>query len=265
MAAIQNTTPLRTSNRPHLLFMPEVHGWAMERPFVVAAGLTEGMTVLDLGCGDGTRTRLLAAEVGPEGKVIGVDVDEAAIERAKAADADNEGVALEWTSASAYDTGLDDASVDFVIARHIFQHLTDPERALDEISRVLKPGGRICVLDTHDALLWLQPEPDGHAAFMARAAEQQRLRGGDREIGRKLAGLLAGAGFDDVRTDVHVFDTGSLPAELFTALALDPMKAIFPGKDGQMAAAHIGRCADALSDEAAHGSAGFYATVAAKV
>jgi ubiquinone/menaquinone biosynthesis C-methylase UbiE len=261
----QTSSPVVAPNRAATtLLRPAIHAWAMERPFVVAAGLDRGTTVLDVGCGDGAVTRLLAAEVGPRGRVIALDVDEAAIARGRDADADRHGASVTWTCASAYDTGLDDASVDFVLARHLFQHLTDPARALRELHRVLKPGGSVCVLEGHDGLIWIHPEPNGHAAFLSRAAEQQRLRGGDREIGRKLAAYLTETGFADVRSDVHVYDTGRLPPELFVALALEPMVALFPGRGAIEAAASVEACRDALSCGTAHGSAGFYATYARK-
>lgn len=257
-------TPSAPLRRASSLLMPEVHAWAMERPSLIAAGLSRGMTVVDLGCGRGTMTRFVSGEVGPEGKLIAVDVDEAALSEARAATAGRVRVPVSWESASAYDTGLDDASVDMVIARQLFQHLTDPARALAEISRILKPGGRVCVLDAHDGLLWLQPQPAGHAEFMSRAAAQQRMRGGDREIGRKLAALLSTHGFADVRADVHVFDTGRMPVDLFVELALVPLLDAFPGDDADAGRKHVEACRAALSGEAAHGSAGFYATFARK-
>jgi SAM-dependent methyltransferase len=261
----QTTAPVLAPNRSaSTLLRPAIHAWAMERPFVVAAGLDRGMTVLDVGCGDGAVTRFLAGEVGPRGKVIALDVDEATITAQQAADADRKGVAITWTCASAYDTGLEDASVDFVVARHLFQQLTDPARALRELQRVLKPGGSICLVDDHDGLLWIHPEPNGHAAFVARVHEQQRLRGGDREIGRKLAGHVSEAGFDDVHTDVHVYDTGRLPTDLFVALAIEPMTSLFPSHGAEEARVAVEACREALSTGTAHGSAGFYATYARK-
>lgn len=258
---LPRSAPLRHATS---LLMPEVHAWAMERPSLIAAGLSRGMTVVDLGCGRGTMTRFVSGEVGPEGKLIGVDVDVAALEEARAATAGRVRVPVSWESASAYDTGLDDASVDMVIARHLFQNLTDPARALAEISRILKPGGRVCLLDAHDGLLWLQPQPAGHAEFMARAQAQQRMRGGDREIGRKLAALLYDASFSDVRADVHVFDTSRMPVDLFVELALVPVLNAFPGDDSDEAHKHLEACRTALSGPRAHGSAGFYATFARK-
>ena len=258
-------TPNASSNRNnHALLRPDVHAWAMERPLVMGAGLTRGMTVVDLGCGDGTFTRFLAGEVGTEGEVIALDVDSERIAACEKGDNGRASKRVSWRAASAYDTGLDDNSVDFVFARHLFQHLTDPARALAEAHRILKPGGTICLLDTHDGLLWLQPAPEGHDAFMARAAEQQRLRGGDREIGRKLSGLLADADFADVWNDVHVYDTGRLPAELFMHIAIEPLRAVFPGDDAADADAHLKACQMSLLYGESHGSAGFYATHAKK-
>lgn len=261
MVALTPTLEAPVARRSAML-MPEVHAWAMERPALVAAGLTRGMTVVDLGCGAGGMTRFLSGEVGPEGRLIGIDVDERVLQTAASTTSARVRVPVTWEAASAYETGLPDASVDFVVARQLFQHLTDPARALGEIARILKPGGRVCILDTHDALLWLQPEPQGHTEFVARAAAQQRMRGGDREIGRKLAALMTEADLDDVRADVHVFDTSRIPMDLFIELALVPMIDAFPGDDAETARAHVDRVRAQLAEQPVHGSCGFYAVSA---
>lgn len=263
--SLESLTPNVARNRGlPMLLRPEVHAWAMERPNLVAAGLRAGQVVVDLGCGDGTFARFLAAEVGSAGKVVAVDADEDMVDAAREADVGRGGVAIDWMAASAYETGLDDASVDLVFARHLFQHLTDPARALAEIDRILKPGGRVVLLDAHDGLLWLEPCPEGFQAFVDRAEAQQKMRGGDRTIGRRLGGMLAAAGFVDVRADVHVFDSTRLPLDLFLSLALGPVTDAFVGDDAAEADRMVDAARDRLAGDHAHGSAGFYVTWATK-
>lgn len=232
-----------------------VHAWAMERPSLIAAGLRPGATVVELGCGDGTWTRKLAEEVGPDGAVFAFDADEALVDAARRAG----GPAL-YETGSAYDTGLPDASVDLVVARHLFAHLGDPGRALAEIARILKPGGAVCLLEAHDTMLWLHPEPPGHADFVSRARALQALRGGDRDAALRLPGLLQAAGYADVRSEVQLLDTALLAVDAFVDLALAPLADLFVGDDEAFAADHVATCAARLDAGDAHGTAGFVAT-----
>ena len=245
------------------LLMPEVHAWAMERPTLVAAGLARGMTAVDLGCGDGSTTRFLAGEVGREGRVIGLDADSEAIARASERSG-RSAVPVQFHTASAYVTELEDSSVDFVLARHVFSALGRPEDALAEIHRILKPGGTFCALDPHDGLLWIEPTPAGHTEFMERAAEEQALVGGDRAVGQRLPTLAETTGFEAVHHDVMVFDSGALGAPLFTALALKPVADSLGQSHAAAAEQHVHACLAALEWPQGHGSAGFYVTTGRK-
>ena len=111
--------------------------------------LEPGQQVLDVGCGPGTDTLVLAELVGPQGRVVGVDHDAAMLAEAdaRARQADltprvlhhqADATALPW-SADHFDASR---------SERLFQHLREPAAALREMVRVTKPGGRIVVLDT---------------------------------------------------------------------------------------------------------------------
>ncbi|HEX6580136.1 MAG TPA: methyltransferase domain-containing protein [Actinomycetota bacterium] len=104
--------------------------------------------VLDIGSGGGIDTILAARRVGPRGKAIGLDVVDAMIDRAGAnvAEAGVEG----WTEfllGEMEQIPLPDASVDVVISNGVLNLSARKSRALAEIFRVLKPGGRISIAD----------------------------------------------------------------------------------------------------------------------
>ena len=112
------------------------------------AFLQPGEVVLDLGSGGGIDTILAARRVGPGGKAIGLDVVEAMIERARAnvAEAGVDG----WTElvlGEMEQIPLPDGSVDVVISNGVLNLSARKSRALAEIFRVLKPGGRISMAD----------------------------------------------------------------------------------------------------------------------
>jgi arsenite methyltransferase len=106
-----------------------------------------GAIVLDLGCGAGTDLLIAAQMTGPAGRVIGVDMTSAMLDRAReSADAmglDN--VALH--EALIESLPLADASVDAVISNGVIDLVPDKDAVLDEIDRVLRPGGRLQLAD----------------------------------------------------------------------------------------------------------------------
>jgi ubiquinone/menaquinone biosynthesis C-methylase UbiE len=100
--------------------------------------------VLEIGCGRGDVSAWLAAEV-PAVRVTGVDVDPGQIDLARGVHP--EGERLRFVVGDATDLPTDDASVDLVVAHHVFHHLPDWKDAVAETARVLRPGGAMLWLD----------------------------------------------------------------------------------------------------------------------
>jgi arsenite methyltransferase len=112
------------------------------------AFLQRGETVLDIGSGGGIDTILAARRVGPEGMAIGLDVLEEMCERGRrhAAHAGVDG----WTRfllGEMEDIPLPDDVVDVVVSNGVLNLSARKSRALAEIFRALRPGGRICIAD----------------------------------------------------------------------------------------------------------------------
>lgn len=168
---------------------------ALERAILTQAGLRPGMRVLDLACGPGIVSCLLAKMAAP-GQVLGLDLSAELLVEARAA-AGRQGLAnLDFQQGNVYDLALEDEQFDFIYARFLFQHLEHPQRALAEARRVLKPGSILAIADVDDGWLCLHPEPSAFKDFTRRAAELQAKSGGDRLVGRKLGTYLGEAGFE---------------------------------------------------------------------
>ena len=159
------------------------------------AGLKPGEIVLDLGAGAGFDAFLAARQVGSNGRVIGVDMTPAMLEKARhnAARAGTENV--EFRLGEIEHLPVADASVDVIMSNCVINLSPDKPAVFAEAFRVLKPGGRIAVSD----VVATKPLPDAlarsvaaHAGCIAGAADIETLKA-----------MLAASGFTGIRITVN--------------------------------------------------------------
>jgi SAM-dependent methyltransferase len=101
-----------------------------------------GERVLDVACGTGVVTRLLAQRVRPKGRVVGLDLNPGMLAAAQAAAS---GLSIEWQEGSAISMAVADATFDAVLCQQGLQFFPDKSAALKEMRRVLVPGGRLAL------------------------------------------------------------------------------------------------------------------------
>ena len=118
--------------------------WPQEREILLGYGLPRSFRGLDVGCGTGEFTRRLA-KLFPQASLLGVDLYGPHLDLAREVSATlSERVAFQ--EGDAFQLGLGDATQDFASCRHMLQSVPHPEKVVDEMIRVLKPGGRIHLL-----------------------------------------------------------------------------------------------------------------------
>ena len=124
-------------------------------PFSVGK-IAQGETVLDIGSGCGFDCFIAAKMVGPTGKVIGVDMTDAMLEKSRET-ADALGLAqLEFKKGFAEELPVPDSSVDVIISNGVLNLTPDKYASFVEVYRVLKPGGRLYLAD----VVVYKPVPD---------------------------------------------------------------------------------------------------------
>jgi arsenite methyltransferase len=115
-------------------------------PFVLGR-IKPGETVLDLGCGAGTDLLVAAQMVGPDGRLIGVDMTPTMLERVRESAREMGLTNVEVHESLIESLPIEDASVDVVISNGVIDLVPDKEAVFAEIDRVLRPGGRLQLAD----------------------------------------------------------------------------------------------------------------------
>ena len=180
------------------------------------AGFAHGQTLLDVGCGPGYASTDLAAIVGPEGRVVGVDRSqrflEAASARAKAQGLGN----IEWLELDQDEQPLPARTFDGAWSRWVYAFVKHPRRLLERVANAIRPGGTMVLHEYADYRGWrLSPQSEVFEAFVGEVMASWREHGGEPDIGLALPGWLEANGFrvKELRPIVEVARPADFVAE----------------------------------------------------
>lgn len=197
---------LQESNHHWLLNQTLVNA-DMRRDILASLPIDQHTKLLDVGTGFGAVSYDLASQIPLEIQAIDVDEDRIAVAKDMKEYLDRQLTLpgdISFANEDLYQLPYDDQSFDFVIAWFVFQHLEEIEAATEELARVMRPGGHICIVDIDDQFLLTYPKPSTSAQIMHQAlCTLQTKQGGDRFVGRKLPNYLHDAGFDVVGTAIQ--------------------------------------------------------------
>jgi ubiquinone/menaquinone biosynthesis C-methylase UbiE len=172
--------------------------------------LRAGSRVLDVGCGPGSITLGLAQAASP-GEVVGVDLQQRVVERARVLAADRGISNVRFEVADAYELPFADGTFDAVLEHRVLMHLSDPVRGLREVRRVLRAGGVLGLRDVDVATAVRWPTTPKFELFHDLRMRAFALQGIDGRTGRKHRQLLLEAGFERAETRA-VTEGGGSPA-----------------------------------------------------
>lgn len=236
---------------------------SLEKKIWTDVGLREGMRVLDLACGPGFISCELARTVG-SGAVVGVDISEDLIATAGQVREAEKVQNVTFSTGDVYALDLPEDSFDFVYARFLFQHLRDPDTVLENIVRVLKPGGILCVVDIDDNWTSFFPESEAFIRFIRKAGAAQGDKGGNRMIGSHLYGLLGQAGFREVSASIYPVTTEELGVRIFLGVAVLFRMQLLSRFQKLLALPQLKRIKAAAQDPNAWGALGIFAVTGVK-
>jgi SAM-dependent methyltransferase len=152
---------------------------------LATSSVKEGDVVLDLGCGTGLDLLLAAEKVGDEGSVIGIDMNEDMLKKAKESIKKSKFKNIELRKGMIEKLPIDSESIDWVISNCVINLSSDKEKAFTEIARVLKPNGQMLVSDivSDNMPWWVKQSGILTAACAGGTISEKRYLQGLRDAG----------------------------------------------------------------------------------
>jgi len=167
-------------------------------------GIEPGERVVDLGCGPGDVSSLLAERVGPTGSVLGIERDARFAGLARRYVADHGLSQVEIREGDAYDTRLPRASFDGAHMRLVLVNVPEPERIVHEMVSLVRPGGWVASFEADLLSLVCDPPSPAWSRLLDAYKAYSAAQGIDLCVGRRTHRLFRAAGVVDIRVDAFV-------------------------------------------------------------
>jgi ubiquinone/menaquinone biosynthesis C-methylase UbiE len=196
--------------------------------YLAQVAVAAGARVLEIGCGNGATTKLIMQHLAPV-QLVGIDPSPVFLDMAHERFAGEPRVSFALGDAVA--SGQADSRFDLVIAHTVYSHLVDPEGALAEARRVLRPGGQLVIFDGDFATLTValcdgDPLQSAVGAVLRHMVHTPYLM-------RRLPALVTAAGFSVQSLEPHGYVQTTSPDFLLTLLSRGANAAAHAGEIGQ--------------------------------
>jgi ubiquinone/menaquinone biosynthesis C-methylase UbiE len=191
--------------------------WPQEKDLFGRYGLYDEAAILDAGCGTGEISSRLA-ELYPRANVLGVDIQDEHLDRAR----EHFGALaprLRFEHQSVFALETASGTFDLTVCRHVIHALPQPERVLDELVRVTRPGGWLhLILEDYGMLHFQCGDVDPRDFWHEAPAAFGKATGTDLFSGRNALTHLRGRYLSDIAIDYVVVDTLRVPREVFATI-----------------------------------------------
>ncbi|MBN9234294.1 MULTISPECIES: methyltransferase domain-containing protein [Phyllobacteriaceae] len=173
-------------------------------------GIRPGECVIDLGCGPGGVLHLLGKRVGPTGRVLGLERSPHFVEMARRFVADHALSQVEVREGDAYDTGLERGSFDGAHMRLVLVNVPEPQRIVNEMVALVRPGGWIASFEADFVAHFCDPPLPAWDRLLNAYIAYSAAQGIDLFVGRRTHRLFREAGVRDIHVDAvyHVYPPG---------------------------------------------------------
>lgn len=168
-----------------------------------------GLRIVDVGCGTGDFTRYVAELADGRCEIIGVDTRAASL-RAAVAETRKAGLAsrITYRKGDAYIIPLEDGYADLTCCRTLLMHLTDPLKAIKEMGRVTKKGGRVVAVERGQMSAFYDPDDEKYTRLAKKLGDAylkgvRKLERKDYAIGDRLPSLFLKAGLGEITAEVQ--------------------------------------------------------------
>lgn len=186
----------------------------MRQACLEAAGIAEGMSVLEVGCGTGVIARDLARLVGSRGTVTAVDPSERLLDYARKRPVATGEAPIEWVPGYADRLPFPARVFDATLAITLISHLHDQQAAVRELARVTRFGGKVMVFDQdYQTLVFEHSDKPLTRRILLHGADYNIV---DGWCGRKLPAILAAAALDRVTCWPFVYSERDASSYLIT-------------------------------------------------
>src|SRR5688500_7888942 len=174
--------------------------WPYTEPFLQKAGLKAGMKCLDVGCGNGEITKRIAAIIGPEGQITGIDIDPSVIAIAQEV---NDGMDnVNYKVVDIEKEEIEASSFDFIFCRIIISHLQTPEVVLQKLRDALRPGGILAIEDVDFQGHFCYPPSHAFNIYVHWYEQVSIQKGANHFIVNLLLAMITDLGMKEVDMNV---------------------------------------------------------------
>ncbi len=176
--------------------------------FLDRLGIRPGARAVDIGCGPRGVLDLLSERVGPAGRVVGIERNEQNARMAQQFVADRQLRNVDVLVGDAKATGLPRACFDLVHARLVLVNVPEPQRVLEEMVALARPGGLVASHEADWAVSFCYPPSPAWEGLLAAFQAYSQSQGVDLFIGRKTFQMFRAAGLVDVEVTPLVYCRG---------------------------------------------------------